>query len=141
MSSQYVRNTVMTHLANNWTITPFYDLSDFLDKTNLNLANLTMWLGVQFLQSEETFAGVGGKCYREEGTIVFHMVHAIGQPSATAISATEVLRSLFRGMRLGDMVVQSIDPPTDMWGEAIEFDGNWHGFACYMDVYRDFDIV
>jgi len=28
-----------------------------------------------------------------------------------------------------------------MWGEAIEFDGNWHGFACYMDVYRDFDIV
>jgi len=131
----------MNHLAVNWNATPVYDLSNFLDKTSLDLANLTMWLGVQFLHSEETFAGIGGKCYREEGTIIFHVVHAVGQNSNIAIAACEQLRTLFRGMRLGDMVIQSIDPPTDMWGEAIEFDGNFHGFAIYTDYYRDFDIV
>ena len=142
MSSRYVRNTILTYLTNNWTATPVYDLSNFLDKTNLNLANLNMWVGVQFLHSEETYAGVGGKCFRESGTIIFHVAHAVGQSSDGAINACESIRDLFRGMRIGgNIVIESVDPPTDMWGEAIEFDGNWHGFAIYTEYYMDFDTV
>ena len=142
MSSGFVRNAIMTYLKANWTTTPVFNLSDYLGRKTLDLTNITAWVGVQFLDSNEDFAGISNLCYREEGVVVIHVVHAAGRPSSEAINLCDQIRTLFRGNSLGNgtIYIMSIDPPTDQKGEAIEFDGNWHGFAMYMSLYRDFGI-
>ena len=139
MSSQVVRSTIMNYLAFNWIITPVYNLSDYIDKETLEIGDLPTWVGVQFLDSTEEFAGVGTQCYKEAGTIVLHVASATGIPSSITMVICEQLRDLFRGMYIGPVVIEAVDPPTDQKGEAIKFDGDWHGFAIYMDYYRYFD--
>ncbi len=150
MSSAYVRTTVKAFLAANAPTEDVIDLSGQFDELQDLLAdnsipNNSPWLGVQFIGDGEVPIVVGsnntkGK-YRETGAIYIHVVNiAKLGVSDSIVTRAEILRDLFRGQRIGDVVIESVSPVNFESGAALRFEG---GFMCgsfIMGYYKDLDL-
>ena len=49
----------------------------------------------------------------------------------------ETIRSLFRGKRINDIIIESVSPPNTESGTTIEFDNNFTSASIFLDYYRD----
>jgi hypothetical protein len=134
MSSLSVRTLVRSFLADNSDETivditgHFENLSDLLEASGVSPD--APWLALEFIgDSEEAVSLTADNqkgLYREFGLIQLHVcaVARIGVGSSLEARA-EVLRSLFRGRRIGDIVINSVSPINTGPGATLEFENGW----------------
>lgn len=149
MSSSYVRTNFSAFLTANSS-------EDFLDLTGqfaelryfLEDEGLTVrddWVGLQYIGNEEIPINVGsgnttGK-YRELGAIFLHVVDiAKLGVDATILTRAEALRDLLRGRRIGDIVIESVSPPSFEQGATLQFEGGYISASIIVGYYRDLDL-
>jgi len=138
MSSNYVRTEYKNFLTTNWVTTPFIDISDFKTINDLPQPPENVLL-LEFVPQAEEEVSVGpGNCYRERGIINNHVLAPSGYASTDALSVCEELRDLLRGIRIKDITVRAVNPPTNMNGAALQFDGSYDGWVIQLDYICDF---
>lgn len=150
MSSVYVRQTFKAWLAANATGEKIIDLTaQFQELRDLAKAHGVSpgqpWLGVQFVGSDEIPVTVPatnttGK-YRETGAIYLHVVGP-AQLGVGDIILTrgEVLRTLLRGTRIDQILVDSVTPMSFDEGTTLQFDGGYTSGSFILDYVRDLDL-
>ena len=100
------------------------------------------WLGLEFLGDEEVPVSLAADndkgCYREFGTIMLH-VCAIGKigVGSEIITRAEVLRNLFRGRRIGAIVIESVSPVNTGRGATLDFDAGYVSGSVAVSYYCD----
>ena len=88
------------------------------------------WLGLEFIGNGEdpvSLSATNDKgLYRESGLIQLHVCATakIGA-GAALISRGEILRNLFRGRRIGAIVVESVSPINTGPGATLEFEAGY----------------
>ena len=135
MSSSTVRTQVLAFLAANAPSEDVVDLSaqfgdfkEFLAEENIQPD--APWLGIEFIGNEELPVSLAATndqgLYRELGSILLHVCAeakiGVGQ---SILSRGEALRNLFRGRRIGPIVVESVSPVNFGPGATLDFDGGY----------------
>lgn len=146
MSSVPVRTMIKQKLeaVTTW---PVYDISDSSNASLPSNKN-ECWVGIQFIGGTERVDSIGGgnspddpnprNCWLEEGVAFVHVVSPTGYKGIDPLQETESIRQQFRGYRNGGLWIQSVDPPTDQAGAAIQIDGPWHGWSVAMEYQYHF---
>lgn len=149
MSSVYVRTQIKDFLADN-SAEDIIDLTAQYDELNKMLSEAGIqpdspWLGLQFLGDDELPIALAatndqGK-YRESGAIYFHIVAAaqIGVGDSM-LARGEVLRNLFRGRRIGSIIIDSVTPMNFDNGATLEFEGGYVSGSFFVAYRRDLDL-
>lgn len=145
MSSIYVRTQIKTFLSINAATETVVDLSGQYEEmqdllNNEGLIPDDKWVGIQFMGSDEVPVSIMannavGK-YRETGVIHIHTIDIAKLGVADAIlTRAEALRDLFRGQRIGNILIESVTPVNFDAGAALKFEA---GFMCgsFMMSYR-----
>lgn len=88
------------------------------------------WLGIEFIGNEELPISLSATneqgLYREIGSVLLHVcAEAKIGGGQVIIDRGEVLRKLFRGRRIGSIVVESVSPLNFGPGATLEFDGGY----------------
>lgn len=142
MSSATTRTEIKNYLTAN-TAEPFIDLSgefrEFLDLLAAeSIGQDDEWLAIQFIGSSEEPISIIAGCYREFGSVFIHVVAPINIGAIDGIlTRCETIRSIFRGKRINDIVVESVSPPNTEIGTTLEFDNNFISASFTIDYYRD----
>lgn len=134
MSSKNVRDEIRTFLSQNSAET-VVDLTAQFDDLRSLLAESSVqpdapWLGLEFVGDAEEPVSLSADnekgLYREYGLIQLHVcaVAKIGV-GATLETRGEVLRDLFRGRRIGAIVVESVSPINTGPGATLEFEAGY----------------
>ena len=145
MSSVVTRTEIKAFLASNSAET-MIDLSgEFRDLINMlegySVTRTDDWVGIQFVGDTEDPVSVLAKCYREYGTITFHVVAPIKIGGIDDILIRcETIRSLFRGKRINDIAIESVSPPNTEVGTTLEFENTFTSATFFVDYYRDVKI-
>ena len=143
MSSKYVRETINQYLDDNSTET-FIDISgeyrELLDLVTDNGVTVDdNWVGVQFSASSEEPISIQAKCYREFGIILMHVVAPVG-PNViytNIIDRAETLMGIFRGKRIGEIVIESIKHMNTERSTRFKFDKRFTSGTFFVNYYRD----
>ncbi len=149
MSSSYVRSQVKDFLEANSGETVI-DLTAQFDEMREVLAEAGLqpnaaWLGLQFVGNTETPIALAatndkGK-YRESGAVILHVVATAEIGVGNALLARgETLRNLFRGRRIGDIIIDSVEPMNFDNGATLEFSGGYISGSFIMSYRRDLDL-
>jgi len=142
LSSAYTRTEFKGYLTANWTGTnTFKDISDF--ETIDDFPNPPEEILVlEFVSVSEQNISLGPRdCYRERGAINCHILVPSGYDSTNGITICENLRNLLRGIRINNVVIESITPPTNRDGAALSVDGIYDGWAVSVSYYTDFFYI
>ncbi len=140
MASLYARTTIRDHIAANWTATPWFDLSDFVDVNDIPAPDAQAYVILQFIGGTDEQVTIGGfnqNGYREEGAFYLHYVAPTGGTAAGDLAVAEQLRALFVGRRFPRLVIRSVTTWTDQEGAAIGVTGPWRGFSAMALFYND----
>ena len=146
MSSSTVRSAVTAFLAAN-SAEVVVDLTAEYGDLRTMLADLSIqpdapWLGLDFTGSAEDpvslLANNDTGLYREYGMISLHVVAAgkLGV-GASIIARGDALRDLFRGRRIGDIVVESVSPVNTGPGATLEFEAGYVSGTVNVMYYAD----
>lgn len=149
MSSVYVRDQVLDFLDSNSNET-FIDLTAQFGEVKEMLAYYEIqpespWCGVQFIGDDEIPIALAatndqGK-YRESGAIYIHIVDiarlGVGD---SLLTRGEVLRNLFRGRRIGDIIIDSVTPMNFDTGANLDFSGGYMSGSFLLAYRRDLDL-
>lgn len=150
MSSLSVRTAIKSFLSSNASGESVVDLSgDFQDfKQLLTEAGVqpdAPWLGLEFIGDDEipialAATNVQGK-YREFGSIHLHIcdVAKIGCGDAI-LTRGETLRDLFRGSRIGSILIESVTPLNFGRGATLDFDGGFMSASFLVAYQKDIDL-
>lgn len=149
MSSPYVRTQIKTFLAAESNedvidLTALFDnLTDLIGDAGLQPS--APWLGLQFVGDDEIPIALAatndqGK-YRESGSIHFHVVSEakIGVGDSM-LTRGETLRNLFRGRRIGDILIDSVTPMNFDSGATLSFEGGYMSGSFFVSYRRDLDL-
>ena len=147
MSSIYVRDQIKAKLAASLPTETVVDLTGEFREINELITDLSItgsWLGIQFIGSDElpisVHSGGHGK-YREYGVVYLHVVELSALGCGDLILArTEAIRNTFRGLRLGDMIIESITPPNFASGSTLELDGGFTSASVFLNYSRDINL-
>lgn len=149
MSSVYVRTQIKQFLDDNSAEDVIDMTSQFEDLRQLLAENSIQpdapWLGVQFIGSDEIPVSLSATndlgLYRETGAIQLHVVSEakIGVGDSL-LTRGETLRNLFRGRRIGDIVVESVSPMNTESGATLEFEDGYMSGTCIVAYYRDINL-
>jgi len=114
----------------------FRELRNLLEDESITIDD--SWVAIQFVGNSEEMVSVPKGCYREFGTISFHVVApiAIGAIDGILIRC-ETIRSLYRGKRINDIIIESVTPPNTEIGTTIDFENNFMSASFFVDYYRD----
>lgn len=149
MSSTYVRTQIKDFLDDN-SSEDVIDLTALPEEFKELLAEYEIqpdapWLGVQFIGDDEIPIALAatndqGK-YRETGAVHFHVV-ATAQLGVgdLMLARGEVLRNLFRGRRIGDIIIDSVTPMNFDSGATLQFEGGYMSGSFFMAYRRDLDL-
>lgn len=146
MSSVAVRALIRSFLDDN-SAEDVVDLTgEFADLRELlsehSIAPDAPWLGLEFIgDSEEpvSLTATNDKgLYREFGQIQLHVcaVAKIGV-GANLESRGEILRNMFRGLRIGGIVVESVSPINTGPGATLEFEAGYVSGTISVAYYYD----
>lgn len=146
MSSLAVRDLINQFLEDNST-EDVVDLTGHFEEMKNMLADNDIqpdapWLGLEFIGDEELPVSLAATndqgLYREFGQISLHIcaVAKIGVGSSI-IQRGEVLRKLFRGERIGGIVVESVSPINTGPGATLEFEGGYVSGTITVSYYYD----
>jgi len=150
MSSSYVRTQIKNFITTNFPAENIIDLTgqyleikDFLAANSLTYES--NWLGIDFIGSDETPITVGASnttgCYREDGSLFFHVVEPIKIAAASNIlTRTEALRNGLRGQRIGDIIIESVTPLSTTEGSTLQFSGGFTSGSFIINYYRDLNL-
>ncbi len=150
MSSVYVRTQILGFLQSEASSETVVDLTSVYQEikellTEAGVQPDAPWLGVQFIGDDEIPIALAatndqGK-YRETGAIYFHLcaVAQIGN-SGGLLTRGEVLRNLFRGRRIGNILVQSVTPMNFDNGATLQFEGGYMSGSFLMSYQHDLDL-
>lgn len=101
------------------------------------------WLGLDFIGDTEEPVSLAADhqqgLYREYGMIQLHVV-AVAKVGvgASLESRAEALRSLFRGRRIGGIVVENVSPINTGPGATLEFEGGYVSGTVNIIFHYDF---
>lgn len=149
MSSVYVRDQITNFITSNSVekvvdlTGEFGELRDMLSQAGVN--GQDTWIGLQFVGSEEIPVDIlstnsKGK-YRESGVIYLHIVDIARLGVHNAIlPRAEALRSLFRGQRIGTILIEAVSPPNFGGGVTLSFSGGYTAALVQIDYQRDLDL-
>lgn len=103
------------------------------------------WLGVEFVGEDEIPVGLSATndqgCYRETGAVLVHVVDVARLGGgATMRSRGETLRNLFRGRRIGDILIESVTPMNFNSGATLEFEGGFMSGSFIVSYQRDINL-
>ena len=142
MSSVVTRTEIKDYFAAN-SAEKLIDISgEFRDLVNLladeSVTDSDNWVAVQFVGNSEEMISVPVGCYREFGTISFHVVAPLSIGAIDGIlTRCETIRSLYRGKRINDIIIESVGPPNTEIGTTIDFENNFTSASFFIDYYRD----
>lgn len=130
------RTDIMDYLEFNWLATDIVELDNYasFDDLAAQLTESTTLL-VDFPIANEqivTIAVHDANGWRQDGICQFMFVKPTGTSNDEVIGYGEDLQDMFRGMRLGDTVIQSISPLVAQF-----VDGKWQVWSSQMVFYRD----
>lgn len=148
MSSVYVRTQVKQFLADN-SSESVIDLTAQFGQMREMLADEIQpdapWLGITFIGDDEIPIALAatndqGK-YRETGAIYFHVcaVAKLGVGDSL-LTRGEVLRDLFRGRRIGDIIIDNVTPMNFDNGATLDFEGGYISGSFLAGYRRDVDL-
>ena len=150
MSSEYVRSQIISFIESNLTDETAIDLSGEFDNLEALLAREGItgrdnWLGLQFIGSDEIPIAVSSTnttgCYRETGAIFLHIAEkarlGIG---ALIIARAETIRNAFRGVRIGDILVESVTPVNFNSEATLNFEGGYTSGSVIISYERDLNL-
>jgi len=150
MSSTYIRSQFKTFLSTDLATENVIDMTGQYHKLNkvigdVGLTRQDPWLGLQFIGSNEEYVSVSlgpnKGCYREHGSVFFHVVDRVSNTVVDDILLrTEVLRDLFRGRRINDIVVESVTPPNFESGATLQLDAGYQSASIIVNFYRDLNL-
>lgn len=148
MSSLAVRDLVRDFLADNSSETVIDLTGHFEDLRELLAVEGVQpdapWLGLEFIGDEEVPVSLSATntkgLYREFGQIQLHIcaIAKIGV-GASLETRAEALRNLFRGERIGAIVVEGVSPINTGPGATLEFDAGY--VSGTVSVTYHFDIT
>lgn len=149
MSSVYVRTQIKQFLDDNSGETVIDMTAQFEDLKQLLAENSIQpdapWLGVQFIGNDEVPVSIPATndlgLYRETGAIQLHVVSEakIGVGDSL-LTRGETLRNLFRGRRIGDIVIESVTPLNTEAGATLEFEDGYMSGTFIAAYYRDLNL-
>lgn len=143
MSSKETRVQIIDYFKANSAET-LVDISgefrDLIDVATYN--NITFeddWVALQFIGADEEPISIDTNCYREFGVVFFHVIAPIqiNVVNDNILDRTEALRSMFRGKRINDIVIESVTPLSTEAGTTLEFDNGFTSGTFYINYYRD----
>lgn len=150
MSSLAVRNLVLQFLDDNSAETgeTVVDLTGHFENLSELLSNEGVqpdapWLGIEFIGNGEEPVSLAATndqgLYREEGMILLHVcaVAKIGV-GQSLVERGEVLRNLFRGERIGGIVIEAVRPVNTGPGATLEFEGGYVSGTVEVEFHFDF---
>lgn len=149
MSSSYVRTQIKGFLDVN-SAEDYVDMTSQFEELSQLLAESGVqpdapWLGIQFVGGDEVPVGLAATndqgLYRETGILQLHVVGvaAIGVGDGL-LSRGETLRNLFRGRRIGDIVIESVSPMNFDAGSTLEFEAGYMSGTCLVAFHRDLNL-
>lgn len=147
MSSLQTRTLVKQFIADNAPTETLIDLTSQYDEmdqvlADAGLANDAPWLGIEFIGDDEIPVELAATndqgLYRETGSIVLHIcAEARIGVGDSIIARGEVLRNLFRGERIGPIVVEGVTPVNTGPGATLEFEGGYVSGSFTISYYSD----
>jgi len=149
MSSLYVREQVKQFLADESDET-VVDLTAEYEEIHQLLADSEVqpdapWLGIEFLGDEELPIALAatndqGK-YREFGAIFLHVVDVARLGAGNGLlTRGEDLRNLFRGRRIGSILITGMTTMNFANGATLEFEGGYMSGSFQVSYQRDLDL-
>jgi len=147
MSSLNVRTAVRTFLDDN-SSESVVDLTGHFEDLRVLLSESDVqpdspWLGLEFIGDSEEPVSLSADnekgLYREFGQIQLHVcaVAKIGV-GASLETRGEVLRNLFRGRRIGNIVVESVSPINTGPGATLEFEAGYVSGTVSVSYHYDY---
>lgn len=149
MSSSYVRSQVKNFITNSSgerlidLTARFDDIREMIKKEGLTPSD--PWLGITFLGDSELPVSLTAKndqgLYREMGQIFLHVVaEARLGVGDSLVQRGEILRNLFRGSRIGDVVIEEVGTLNTGSGAALEFESGYIAGTISIGYYRDLNL-
>lgn len=152
MSSLYVRDKVKEFFVAELTSQEPYliDLTGDFENISQLLARQgvtgnTSWVGLQFIGNDEVPRALSasnntGK-YREVGAIFIHVVEKAKLGIAQVIlQRAEVIRDAFRGRRIEDILIESVQPTNFSTGATLNFEGGYTSGSIVLTYERDLNL-
>lgn len=147
MSSSAVRTQVKDFLEAN-SSEDVVDMTGHFEDLRQLLADSEVtpdspWLGLEFIGDSEDPVSLSADnekgLYREFGLIQLHIcaIAKIGV-GADIVSRGEILRNLFRGRRIGSIVVESVSPINTGPGATLEFEAGYVSGTVSVSYKHDF---
>lgn len=134
MSSKPVRTALREFLEDNVT-EPVVDLTGHFQELRTLLEEAEVgddapWLGVEFISGPEEPVSLTANneqgLYREYGLLQLHICEAARLGAGVSLEDRgELLLNLFRGRRIGGIVVESVTPINTGPGATLEFEGGY----------------
>lgn len=95
-------------------------------------------LFIQFIGSNEEPISVQAGCYRETGTMYIHVIAPVAIGAIDGIlTRCKTIRSIFRGKRVDNIVIESVSPPNTETGTTVEINNNYTSASFFIDYYAD----
>lgn len=148
MSSSTVRTLVKAFLATEIPGETVIDLSAQYTEMRDMLAEADLqpdapWLGLDFIGDEELPVSLAATndlgLYREIGSIVLHICAEAKLGSGDSIlTRAEALRNLFRGRRIGAIVVEGVTPVNFGPGATLAFEGGYMSGSITVSYHFDY---
>jgi len=150
MSSSYVRTQMTTFITTNSSEANIVDLTaQYSTQQNMlddaGIGRNDPWLGLQFIGSSEepitlNSNNTTGK-YREVGSVFLHVVERVKTTVADDIlTRAEDLRTLLRGQRINDIIIESVSPPNFESGATLQFEGGYQSASIIVSYERDLNL-
>lgn len=148
MSSSIVRTAVkdfLTAQISSETVidlsTQYEELRDVIAAAGLNPDD--PWLGLSFVGDDEIPVSLSATndlgLYREVGSILLHVcAEAKIGVQDSMLARGEVLRNLFRGRRIGSIVVEGVSPINFGAGATLEFEGGYVSGTIVISYHADY---
>lgn len=147
MSSTQTRTLVKQFLADNAPTETVIDFSAQFEEMSevlaqAGLSNDAPWLGLEFIGDDEIPVSLAATndlgLYRETGSIILHVcAEARIGVGNSLLARGEVLRNLFRGRRIGPVVIESVTPINFGPGSTLEFEGGYVSGSITISYYSD----
>ncbi len=150
MSSAYVRTQIAAFIAEKASgektldLTALYgEIKEVIDDADIDPDS--PWLGIQYIGDDEVPVGLAANnetgLYRETGAILLHVVDVAGLGvGAKLLTRGEALRNLFRGRRIGDIIIESVSPMNFEDGATLLFEGGYMAGTFSISYQRDLSL-
>jgi hypothetical protein len=147
MSSSVVRTAIKDFLATSAPSETVVDISSQYAEFNEMLTEADVqpdapWLGIEFIGDDEIPVSLAATndqgLYREIGSIILHVCAEAKLGVGDSILARgEVLRNLFRGLRIDSIVIEGVTPVNFGAGSTLSFDGGYVSGSITVSYHRD----